>query len=859
MLVRHVEEGDLTASSSAQHVPERKRMFSIAALTRCEPGTKKQNTSSPHRGFVRTVLSVAFTLPPLITGGLPQVAYAQASQSYNIPAGPLDAVLGEFAATAAITLSSDAEQLRGMQSRGLRGSFTVVEGLSALLGGTGLEAIRQSNGAYTLRRQQVLSTQLSAVRVTATAHTPTTEGGHSYTTPLVTIGKTALALRDIPQSVSVLTRQRMDDQNMTLIETALDQVTGVQLDTTTGAVGSANLYSRGFLVNSYQYDGVPQTFLGTSYTGFDLAVMDRVEVLRGATGMLQGTGNPSATVNLVRKKPTKEFKMSGTFSAGSWNTYRGELDVGGTINDAGTLRGRFVTAYEDAGSFVNNVNSQKSTVYGVVEADLAPATQMSLGFYRQNVNAVPSIFGLPRYSDGRSLGLDRSTVLTPSWNRWYQDIEEVFGSLTHRFENEWKLNASLLHSYQLQNFKRSVMRGTGLNNGVNPANPAGSIYTGIRWNSDSERTNIDVNTSGPVTLFGRKHEFLGGFNTLSNTFHSKSSATFPAVAVANIFSFDPNSVPEPANSEGPFTSGTTAETSQYGFYGSGRFSIADPLKLILGARLSWYKTRTDNINLNTGITTIGREVRYDRQLTPYAGVIYDLNNTYSLYASYADIFQPQTTQFSKDGAVLDPLVGANYEAGIKGEFLNGDINASLAFFRIDQKNRALEDLSNPCASATTTGWCYLAAGKVRSEGVETEVSGKLSENWNLFAGYTYNKTQYLEDRASQGLPFRTQTPKHLFKLWTQYRLPFSAGRWTVGGGLNAQSSYYAMSGSVRSEQEAYAVFKGSVTYQFSDKTSLALTINNIFDKIYYSGIRGVDFGNVYGDPRNAMLTLRVKY
>jgi outer membrane receptor for ferric coprogen and ferric-rhodotorulic acid len=369
-----------------------------------------------------------------------------------------------------------------------------------------------------------------------------------------------------------------------------------------------------------------------------------------------------------------------------------------------------------------------------------------------------------------------------------------------------------------------------------------------------------VNASGPVTLFGRKHELLVGANSLTNVANSKSSNFFPVVAVPNIFNFNPHSVPEPLVAQvGPYTSGTTADTTQYGIYGAGRFSITDPLKLILGARMSWYKSRTDNINLATGVTTVGREVRYDNEITPYAGLVYDLNSTYSLYASYADIFQPQTTQFSKSGEVLDPLIGVNYEVGIKGEFFDGDVNASLALFRIDQKNRAMEDLSRPCAGAPTANWCYISAGKVRSEGFEAEVSGRVTSNWNLFAGYTYNETEYLEDRLNQGLPFRTQTPKHLLKVWTQYRLPVDDGRWSLGGGVNAQSSFYALNGTVRSEQGAYATFKMSLAYQITPKTSLSLVVNNIFDKVYYSGIRGVDFGNVYGEPRNATLLLRMRY
>lgn len=803
------------------------------------------------------VLACAVLLAQTMTAVHAQPVSQVETFEIKLPAQPLATALAALSKQTGVQVYAAGELVAGKKSAAITGRLSASEALSRLLVGSGLEARTGAGGGFVVQRAASAAKgeqQLPEVQVAATANKdPVTEGSGSYAAKGVTIGKATLSPREIPQSVSVLTRQRINDQNLTQLEDALDQITGLQWDTNTG-IGSANIVARGFPVTSYQYDGVPQTFLGTSFTGTDLALYDRVEVIRGSSGLLQGSGNPSATVNLVRKKPTHEFAASTTVSAGSWNFLRGEVDVGGPLNETGTLRGRFVGVYEDRDYYVDTVKSKKNILYGVLEYDITSATTFTAGLVQQQVNANPAVFGLPRYSDGRSLDLPVSASLTPAWNRWSQDITEVFFNLSHVLENDWKLNLAFNSAPQEQDFKRTVTRGTAANFGVNPANPAASIYTGVLWQSEGDRYSVDANATGQATLFGRKHDLLIGVGAQDYVSKTRQSAFLPAVAIPNVFTFDPYSVVEPPS--GPFTAGTTLKSREYGLYGSGRFSLADPLKLILGARLSQYQSQTDSHNYVANTTTFGRKVTYDHQLTPYAGIVYDINRNYSAYASYSDVFLPQTAQYQANGDELDPIVGSNYEIGIKSDLFNGALQASLAVFRIDQENRAQEDLNNPCATAVIPGACYVAEGKVRSEGFETEVSGKLASNWDLFAGYTFNETEYLQDRVNQGRPFRTQTPKHLFKLWTQYRLP---GGWSVGGGVNAQSSYYAMNGAVRSEQEAVAILKMRIAYQFSKKVTAALNINNLTDEKYYSAIRGVEFGNVYGEPRNAVFSVKMDY
>jgi outer membrane receptor for ferric coprogen and ferric-rhodotorulic acid len=168
-------------------------------------------------------------------------------------------------------------------------------------------------------------------------------------------------------------------------------------------------------------------------------------------------------------------------------------------------------------------------------------------------------------------------------------------------------------------------------------------------------------------------------------------------------------------------------TRQYGFWGVARLNIADPLKLILGARVSWYDYKD-----TSGVQTMDENAVF----SPYAGIVYDLNEQLSVYASYSDIFQPQTAK-DRTGSVLEPIVGSNYEVGVKGEFFNKRLNAAAAIFRLEQTNLAVQDddfgISPICADRLGAWYCSYASGKVITEGVDLSLNGALSSNWNIRA------------------------------------------------------------------------------------------------------------------------------
>ncbi|MFK9006539.1 TonB-dependent siderophore receptor [Pseudomonas pergaminensis] len=665
----------------------------------------------------------------------------------------------------------------------------------------------------------------------------TTEGTQSYTTgAMKTATKLPLTLRETPQAVTVITRQRMDDQAMTSINDVVKATPGLFLNFSSGP-GRQSYTSRGFDIDNLMYDGIPSGYNGVSVGAQpNLAMFDRVEIVRGATGLVTGAGNPSAAINLVRKRPLDEQKVTLTGAAGSWDDYRGELDASSPLNDSGTWRGRVVTSYRDANSFIDNAEDYHGLFYAVTEADLSEDTNLTLGFSNQkdktNYFWGSSMVG----QDGHHLNLPRSYNPGTDWENKDQEINTVFAELRQQLAYDWKLQVNANYAEQNALFSGSY-QSRWVNNTL-----ARTVYQAAY---DENQAGIDAFASGPFQAFGRTHELVVG---ASRRIYDMTTHNY-----------------SPYNLNWPLTAGkpdfvhTTNDrdvTTQDGVYVTTRLNLADPLKLILGGRLDWYDY--DAHGSNDG------DYKVTRNLTRYAGLIFDLDDHHSVYVSYSDIFTPQSEK-DTSGTPLKPIVGKNYEVGIKGEYLGGALNASVALFRVDQENRAVGVTVANCPQAS----CSVASGEIRSQGIDFELQGALTENWQVGGGYTYARTHTIKDEANPqkvNKQFDTDTPEHLFKLTTNYHFQGSLEKLRVGGNVSWQSRMYndfkvADGSTYRLQQGAYAVTDLMAGYQVNQHLDLQLNANNIFDRRYYQSIsNSVSYGgDSYGSPRNMMLTAKYSF
>lgn len=696
--------------------------------------------------------------------------------------------------------------------------------------------VAQEAGVATLPSVQVVGDN---------ANPATTEGTGAYT-PRATAASTglSLSLRETPQSVTVMTRQRMDDEDMRSLADVMASTPGISVQNFDSERYTFN--SRGFSITNYMYDGVPTAFdvgYAAGESSVDPIIYDRVEVVRGATGLMTGAGNPSASINLVRKHAdSREFKADLSAGVGNWDTYRVTADLSTPLNAEGSVRGRIVSAYQDNHSYLDFYQNQKKVFYGVVDADLTSRTTLSVGYnYQDNDPQGSSWGGFPLwYADGGRTDWRRSLNTGAKWTSWGSTTQGAFASLEHRFDNDWRVQAVGSYSKNEMDGKLLYLYGwpdreTGLGMGASPA-----WYLG-----DRKQNALDLKANGPFTLFGRRHEAVVGasFNRQKGDFDYRSA--IGAADVGNFLAWN-GSYPEPGWNDAIIASQYT--TTQTGWYGALRLNLADPLKLIVGGRYSTWKTNS------VGFGGEGRTEFDKNAFTPYAGLLYDINDTYTAYVSYTGIFNPQTYQ-DRNANWLDPLEGKSYEAGIKGEFLEGRLNASAAIFQIDQDNVAQVDPGQMVPG--TTNQAYTAAQGTRSRGFDLEVSGEVTPGWNLAAGWSHWTASDGDGNAIQ-----TDQPRSLVRVFTTYQLPGDWHRLTVGGGVNWQSHVYTIAsgpnGDERVGQGSYAITNLMARYRFNRSLSAQLNVNNVFDRKYYSQI-GFYSQGAWAAGRSAMLTMRYQY
>lgn len=487
----------------------------------------------------------------------------------------------------------------------------------------------------------------------------------------------------------------------------------------------------------------------------NMDLYDRVEILRGANGLMGSTGDPSGAVDMVRKEArTVPFT---TFSAtlGSWNKRQLMLDMNRPLTSDGRVLSRFVLTGEDSDGFRDREENKAAGALASFVVNATPDTKIGFGFQYER-----------RRLNGATWGTNVPI--------WFAD-----GTPTD-FEGEAKTHIG------------ASKANSGSNNGYWNQNGTGGAMNTIFQESDNTTQNLQLSLNGSYEMFGRRHQLMVGAastDSKSTQFGLKCYTAEDAAmsscmnritsqfAIPNWQDFVGNGSTFGEIQAERTGINTTTRQKTYGGYFVNRFSITDPWSVIVGARLSWQR------NDSNGVVTS----EFSKQISPYLGTVYNLNDNYSVYASYTDIFEAQSRR-KLNGDYIDPKTGEAYEAGIKGEWLDGLFDGSLAVFYTKQEKLAVKDLDAQgndqyVYNNEAEGVAYLNGGAgVRTKGVDLDISGRLTPSWNMYGGYTFLKVR------NPNAPNTDDDPRHLLRFNTSYRLPGALNRLTLGGGLTAQST-----------------------------------------------------------------------
>ncbi|WP_106804293.1 TonB-dependent siderophore receptor [Pseudomonas sp. S5D5] len=768
---------------------------------------------------------------------LPMASYVQAQEiEIDIPAQPLGTALQEFGRQTNLQVLYSPTDVQGKNSTAVKGKQDPNKAIATLLKGAGVSYGQQGN-TITISAVASSGLELGTTQVTANQLGTVTEGTGSYTPgTIATATRLVLTPRETPQSISVVTRQVMDDFGLNAIDDVMRHTPGITVSTYD--TERTNYYSRGFSIVNFQYDGIPtlrdaQYSAGQTLT--DMAIYDRVEVLKGATGLLTGAGGPGGTINLIRKKPTSEFKSSIELGAGSWDNYRSQVDVSGPLTETGNVRGRAVAAYQDKHSFLDHYSRKTGVFYGILEFDLDENTLLTVGADYQDSDPKGSSWTGTRTifdATGNKLDLPRSFNNGPKWGSWEQYSRTAFATLEHTFDNGWVTKGQYNHQINGYNAPLGYISQDSAT--------ASSIYA-RKYVGDTTSDSLDVYASGPFELFGREHELVIGQSLSISKWKAKDyTATTYFNNSYDFYNWHGQAI-EPLWTATKINDETTRQT---GTYVTGRFSLTDELHLLLGSRIANYQVTGTSDTQESG------------KVVPYAGLTYDLNDNFTAYASYTEIFQPQTQYRTRTRTMLDPNEGKNYELGLKGEFFEGRLNSSLAYFEVHEENRPLADTA--WNSQPGVDFSYIGT-KTKTKGYEAEISGELARGWQLQAGYTHKIA-----RDDDGKKVATWEPEDQVSFYTTYKLQGNLDKLTIGGGARWQSAgwqtvnNWGYPGGGRSEkftQDPYWLVDLMTRYQVTENLSATLNVNNLFDKHYYTNIGFYD--SAYpGDPRNVMVTTR---
>lgn len=679
---------------------------------------------------------------------------------------------------------------------------------------------------------------LQTIQVKATSAEQSSEQTKAYNVKNSSSAtKLNIEAKETPQTINVVTRQQMEDFGLTSTRDVLKNTPGVTVSNQ--ETERTSYMARGFEISNILTDGVGFPLSGYNYnnTNPDTYFYDRVEIVKGADSLTNAFGDPSATINNIRKRPTQEFQASGGLSYGSWDTQRYEADVSGSITSSGKVRGR-IMGYEQTGnSYIDRYSSEKNGFAGIVEADLTDSTLLTVGYSQEQNKPNANNWGaLPLLdANGKQISYDRSYNPNPDWAHWDNETQNAFVELKQKINEQWA--AKLTYNYLDTKHNSRLLYYYG----YPKADGSGVSLTPWGGQEHQEKHAVDFNLEGTYKLFNREHEATLGYSYVRSRQQDKqSTGTINDSNVIKSTTTDWASWTPQSVTWSDFTEAANYTQNIDSIYAATRLHLNEDLKLLLGANYVRAESKGESY---------GSPMSYsESKVSPYVGLTYNFTPEYTGYMSYTSIFRPQTGIDKDTNQALKPIDGKSYEMGVKSSWLDDRLTGTLSVFKTEQNNYPLRNSDgNPLNRKVPTS-------DLESQGVEVGLSGQITDNVNLSFGYA----QFSIKDIKNGGEARTYNPNQTLNLLTTYT-PSALPKLKVGAGLQWQDGVKLYDSTVNSTitQDAYALVNLMASYEVNKHITLQANGNNIFDKKYlYSFPDGQGF---YGPSANYTVAVKFKY
>lgn len=706
----------------------------------------------------------------------------------------------------------------------------------------------KSWNAAQYRKAAVAGWALAAAMVSTAAQAQDSRAGDSEdsasSSEIVVTGVTApttsstglpLTFMETPQSVTIIDQKRIQDFALTSSKDLLDQVVGVNVDRYETDRTSFN--ARGFDITNFQVDGIGLPLIVNVFYGdTDSFLYDRVDIIRGANGLTTGVGNPSATINFVRKRPLDDLHVNASGYVGSWNKWRAEADVSVPLNENWSIRA--IAAHEDSDGYLDRYGFKRD-VYGIiVSGKLTPDLTLTVGYNRQDHKSVAASWvGLPLiYSDGTFIDYDRSENTSPSWANWPLREDQAYAELGYSF-GDWTIKGILTYRY--------FHEEPTIVNAYFPPDRATGFFFGdsSQFKSNNNRYLADLYATGTVHAFGQEHKLTAGISYADS--HQKQ---YQGRAVDTGFGLGfvlypdfngPNRFDVQQPVYNPLNLVQDQKDKLWRIYAASQINFSDNLHLVGGG--SWAKLESSGFNYGEIVATS------QSKFNPYVGVLFDVTSFLTAYASYTTIFMPQG-QYDINHQQLDPVEGTNLEGGLKANLFNKRFYASASIFRTKQKGLAsyVDSITDPIYG----NFFYYEGIDTTAEGFEIEVAGRVTQNWELSGGYTGLR---IEDEA--GVRTRNFVPRKTFKLSSTYTVP----EWN-NLSVGAQLRWQGKVDTSFIDQSSYAILDLMAGVDVVENVRASLVVRNLTDKLYLTSLVYGDFGiGQYAAPRSFTASLSYRF